>query len=198
MEVRIIAFEGLDGSGKGTTIKELSELIDCSKHETPERIKAARTEKIQEQGGETEELNDFMTQSYMEEWSEIQATCSSMPAGRVMLLDRCWVSYSSVRSSRTGIRPTWPAGIETHVVFTIRVDEALRRERIIGREGGIENLNDRERQLIEDDGFREGVLRAELELGCIPLRIRERSPTVVAMRALQNLLGRDGFTFSPR
>ena len=83
------------------------------------------------------------------------------------------------------------------MIFTIRVDEGLRRERILSRDGGIDNLNQRERQLIEDDDFREGILEAELELGCVPLRIRERSPGVVAMRALQYLLGLEGFRYLP-
>ena len=103
-----------------------------------------------------------------------------------------------MRSAVTGEDPDWPGDFKPDVVFTIRVDEDLRRERILARDGGIDNLNDRERRLIDDDDFREGVLRAELQLGCIPLRIRERSPAVVAMRALQNLLGRDGFDFCPR
>ena len=197
MSIVTIAFEGLDGSGKGTAIKELSKLIECECWETPKRIKEARREKISEQGGETEELYEFMVKSYLAEWSEIKQLCSSMPPGKVVLLDRCWVSNSSVRSARTGEAPEWPVGFIPDVVFTIRVDEDLRRERILSRDGGIDNLNDRERQLIEDDAFREGILRAELELGCTPLRIRERSPEVVAMRALQNLLGRKGFTFLP-
>ena len=103
-----------------------------------------------------------------------------------------------MRSARTGSRPTWPAVFRPDVIFTIRVDEDLRSERIISRAGGIDGLNSRERELIENEEFREGVLRAELEMGCIPLRIRERSPSVVAMRALQNLLGRKGFTYLPR
>lgn len=197
MPIVTVAFEGLDGSGKGTAIEELSKIIDCECWKTPGGIKEARREKISEEGGETDELHAFMVKSYLGEWSEIQQLCSSMPPGKVVLLDRCWVSNSSVKSARTGEAPTWPGDFMPDVVFTIRVDEDLRRERILSRDGGIDNLNDRERQLIEDDEFREGILRAELELGCIPLRIRDRSPEVVAMRALQNLLGRKGFTFLP-
>jgi len=198
MKIVTIAFEGLDGSGKGTSIQELSKLIDCECWETPNRIKEARREKISEQGGETDELHEFMVESYSGEWSDIKRLCSSLPPGKVVLLDRCWVSNSSVKSARTGEDPEWPAEFRPDVIFTIRVDEELRRDRILSRDGGMDNLNDRERQLIEDDDFREGILRAELELGCTPLRIRQRSPEVVAMRALQNLLGRKGFTFLPR
>ncbi len=198
MTIATIAFEGLDGSGKGTSIRELAKLIECECWETPDGIKQARREKIHEQGGETEELHEFMVESYSEEWSEIKRLCSSLPPGKVVLIDRCWVSNSSVKSARTGVAPEWPADFRPDVVFTIRVDEKLRRERILARDGGIDNLNDRERQLIEDEDFRNGILRAELELGCTPLRIRERSPEVVAMRALQNLLGRKGFTCLPR
>ena len=198
MEVRTIAFEGLDGSGKGTSIRELSELIDCECWETPRTTKEDRRREISEQSGETDELYQYMVQSYQSEWSEIERLRSTLPPGRVILLDRCWVSTASVRSAVTGEDPDWPGDFEPDVVFTIRVDEDLRRERILSRDGGVDNLNDRERRLIDDDDFREGVLRAELQLGCIPLRIRERSPAVVAMRALQNLLGRDGFDFCPR
>jgi thymidylate kinase len=198
LQIKTIAFEGLDGSGKGTSIRELSELIECECWETPDRIKQARREKINEQGGETDELQEFMVESFLDEWSEIERLCSRIPRGRVVLIDRCWVSTSAVRSARTGLRPTWPAAFRPDVIFTIRVDEDLRSERIISRAGGIDGLNSRERELIENEEFREGVLRAELEMGCIPLRIRERSPSVVAMRALQNLLGRKGFTYLPR
>ena len=45
MPIVTIAFEGLDGSGKGTSIQELSKLIDCECWETPDRIKEARREK---------------------------------------------------------------------------------------------------------------------------------------------------------
>ena len=106
-------------------------------------------------------------------WSEIKRLCSSLPPGKVVLIDRCWVSNSSVKSARTGVAPEWPADFRPDVVFTIRVDEKLRRERILARDGGIDNLNDRERQLIEDEDFRNGILRAELELGCTPLRMGE-------------------------
>ena len=198
MRVLTIAFEGLDGSGKGTTIEELSKLIECECWKTPDRIKEDRRRMISEQAGETDELQEFMIRSYIDEWSEIERACSELPSGEVMLLDRCWVSNSSVRSARTGEAPAWPADFRPDVVFTIRVDEGLRRDRLLSREGGMDRLNDRERQLIEDDDFREGVMRAELELGCTPLRIRDRSPKVVAYRALQSLLGRKGFTFIPR
>lgn len=197
MRIRTIAFEGLDGSGKGTSIRKLSELIECECWETPDRIKEARREKIREQGGETEELHRFMVKSYLDEWSEIKALVSRLGPGKVLLIDRCWVSNSAVKSARTGESPEWPVNFRPDVIFTIRVDEGLRRERILSRDGGIDNLNQRERQLIEDDDFREGILEAELELGCVPLRIRERSPGVVAMRALQYLLGLEGFRYLP-
>ena len=162
-----------------------------------DRIKEDRRRMISEQAGETDELQEFMIRSYIDEWSEIERACSELPSGEVMLLDRCWVSNTAVRSARTGERPEWPVNFRPDVIFTIRVDEGLRRERILSRDGGIDNLNQRERQLIEDDDFREGILEAELELGCVPLRIRERSPEVVAMRALQYLLGREGFRYMP-
>ena len=196
-EIRTIAFEGLDGCGKGTAIKELSNLIDCECWESPEETKNARRRRILEEGGETDGLYEFMISSYLDEWCDIESACSEMPPGRVMLLDRCWVSPASVRSSRTGERPVWPAEFKPDVVFSIRVEEGLRRERILAREGAMGNLNSREQQLIDDDEFRDGVQRAELEMGCVPLRIRERSPAVVAMRALQSLLGMEGFAYSP-
>ena len=68
MRIRTIAFEGLDGSGKGTSIRKLSELIECECWETPDRIKQARREKIGSRG-ETEELHEFMVESYLDEWS---------------------------------------------------------------------------------------------------------------------------------
>ena len=139
-----------------------------------------------------------MVESYSEEWSEIKRLCSSLPPGKVVLIDGCWVSNSSVKSARPESRPNGRQTSGPTWSSRSRVDEKLRRERILARDGGIDNLNDRERQLIEDEDFRNGILRAELELGCTPLRIRERSPEVVAMRALQNLLGRKGFTFLPR
>jgi len=195
MRIRTIAFEGLDGSGKGTSISQLARLIECGTWKTPKAIKEARREKILEQDGETDELEEFMIESYQEEWSEIMHFRSSLPEDNVLLIDRCWVSAASVRSARTGEDPKWLGNFRPDVVFTIRVDENLRRERILARPRA---LNDRERQLIEDDSFRNGVLQAELELGCIPLRIRERAPPVVAMRALQYLLGSKGFTYLPK
>ena len=51
---------------------------------------------------------------------------------------------------------------------------------------------------MEDESFRIGVLEAEMELGCIPLGIKGEIPPVVAMRALQYLLGSKGFNYLPR
>jgi hypothetical protein len=70
------------------------------------------------------------------------------------------------------------------------VDEKLRERRIRERaeETGKE-MNEREKRLLEDHHYREDTLDAELKLGCIPLRIREKKPEVVALRALQMLLG---------
>ena len=63
LEVRTIAFEGLDGSGKGTSIRRLSELIDCECWETPEQPRRDRRREISEQSGETDELYQYMVQS---------------------------------------------------------------------------------------------------------------------------------------
>ena len=101
MRIQTIAFEGLDGSGKGTSIRKLSKLIECECWETPDRIKEARREKIREQGGETEELHRFMVKSYLDEWSELKPRFRLGP-GKVLLIDRCWVSNSAVKSARTG------------------------------------------------------------------------------------------------
>ncbi len=188
-KIGTIAFQGLDGSGKGTTIAELSKLIDCICWETPEETKEYRGKKIKELG-ETDELNEFMIESYLQEWSEIQRLRKDMDSEKVVLIDRCWVSFSSVRFAELEEYPEWPKEeFRPDIVFTIRVDEKLRCERILKRAGGIENLKDRERRLIEDDNFRNDILNAELELGCKPLRIREKNPEVVALRALQFLLG---------
>ena len=131
-----------------------------------------------------------MIESYLQEWSEIQRLRKDMDSEKVVLIDRCWVSFSSVRFAELEEYPEWPKEeFRPDIVFTIRVDEKLRCERILKRAGGIENLKDRERRLIEDDNFRNDILNAELELGCKPLRIREKNPEVVALRALQFLLG---------
>tara|TARA_B110001454_G_C12648853_1_gene404551 strand:- start:332 stop:946 length:615 start_codon:yes stop_codon:yes gene_type:complete len=195
-KIRTIAFEGLDGSGKGTTIYELSKLIRCECWETPREFKEKRRSKIDELG-ETEKLLEFLIESYRKENEEIQ-TLLEADSGSVILLDRCWVTPAAVRSTSEVGNPGWVQGVlHPDVIFTIHVDEGLRQERILKRAGGIEELNDRERKTIEDSEFREGIQRAEIEMGCVPLRIRERSPEVVAMRALQNLLGRKEYRHHP-
>ena len=109
--------------------EKLSELIECECWETPDRIKQARKMKIKEQGGGTGELEEFMIESYLAEWSEIKQICSNLPRDKVVLIDRCWVSNSSVRSARTGEAPKWLGDFRPDVVFTIRVDENLQEER---------------------------------------------------------------------
>mgnify|MGYP000508855377 CR=1 FL=1 len=198
MRIRTIAFEGLDGCGKDTSIEKLSELIHSATWVTPKQIKNERGEVYGNQDGETDELHKFMIQSYRKEWSEIQEKCSQIPANNVLLVNRCWVSHAAIRSSRTQEPPTWPAEFKPDVVFSIRVDEDLRQKRITKRAGGFENLNDREKQLHLDPEFRDGILDAEIELGCIPLRIRNKDPEVVALRALQILLGMDHFEYHGR
>ena len=79
MPIVTVAFEGLDGSGKGTAIEELSKIIDCECWKTPDRIKEGRRRMISEQDGETDELQEFMIRSYIEEWSEIERACSGLP-----------------------------------------------------------------------------------------------------------------------
>ena len=194
MEVRKIAFEGLDGCGKDTSIDELALLIDCETWETPEETKQLRRREIYEQPGETEELYEFFIQSYQSEWADMEQRLSTLPPGKVILLNRCWVTPAAYRSAETGEVPEWPLEFKPDVIFTIRVDEELRRERMSSRP----KLNPREKRTLEDHDYREGHQRAELELGCTPLRIRDREPEVVAMRALQHLLGMKGFTYVPR
>ena len=65
-----IVFEGLDGSGKGTTIRQLHRLISSKTYSTPDSLKNYRREKISE-FGDGQELHAIMVESYVTEWKEI-------------------------------------------------------------------------------------------------------------------------------
>ena len=161
---------------------------------TPKEIKEERRSKISELG-ETEELLEFLIGSYRKECEKIQARLEE-DSGSVILLDRCWVTPAAVRSTSEVGNPGWVEGVlQPDVIFTIHVAEGLRQERTLNPDRP--ELNDRERRLRDEPEFREGIQRAEIEMGCVPLRIRKRSPEVVAMRALQNLLGRKEYRYHP-
>ena len=192
-----VVFEGFDGCGKGTTISELETLILSERYETPQWLKQIRREKITELG-DGPDLHKFMMESYVEEWKEIGLIENQLINGETLLIDRSWSSYDSVRFARLGGQVSWPNHCKPDVAFTIRVDEEIRVRRLLEREGSEDRLNDREVQLMSDGTFRERIILAEEELDCIPLRIRERNPKVVAMRALQYLLGRPDFIYVPR
>ena len=214
-KIRTIAFEGLDSSGKGTTIEKLAEIIQCecwaTKKNMPEED-ALRKKKIEE-FGESQKLLDFLIKSYREESFQIKSLMEKNP-DTVILLDRCFVTPAAIRYAKRNdpgvqdLDPDWFEGIcenwenevlKPDLIFTIRVDEKLRVKRIMERaEEEEKEINEREERLISDHDYREDTLDAELKLGCIPLRIRERSPEVVAMRALQNLLGRKEYRHQTR
>ena len=197
MQLLTIAFEGFDGSGKDTAIGELSNLIDCETYETQIATKKLRQEWIRTHG-DGPELHDFMLASYEKEWIEISERVAGLAPGAVLLINRSWVSYESVRFAKLGGELTWPDSYKPDLILSLRVQESLRVPRILGREGSVEALNERERQLMSDKKFRDKIIQAEMLMGCTPLRIRERTPSVVAMRVLQNLLARPGFTYVPR
>lgn len=192
-----VVFEGLDGCGKGTTIRELEALISAKIYETPEQFKRIRRERVSELG-DGSKLHEFMLESYVKEWKEIELIETQLKNGEILLIDRSWSSYDSVRFARLGGQVAWPNHCRPDVAFSIRVDEEIRVRRLLEREGSEDRLNDREVQLMRDGMFRDRIMMAERELGCIPLRIRERNPRVVALRALQYLLGRPDFIYVPR
>ena len=192
-----IVFEGLDGSGKGTTIRQLHRLISSKTYSTPDSLKNYRREKISE-FGDGQELHAIMVESYVTEWKEIDLISKQLEKDEILLIDRSWSSYETVRFARSGGNVVWPDQCTPDLAFTIRVEEEIRVQRLLGREGSEDRLNERETQLMRDEMFREKIMMAEGELGCIPLRIRERNERVVAMRALQYLLGRPDFTYVPR
>jgi len=207
-KIRTIAFEGLDSSGKGTTIEMLAEIIQCECWATKKNMAdedETRRQKIKELG-ESQELLDFLIESYRKESGQIRLMMAEKPDS-VILLDRCFVTPAAIRYATRndpdardwdsdwfeGICENWHSEDEVlkpDIIFTIRVDEKLRGERIRKRaEEKGEGLNKREKRLLEDHHYREDTLDAELKLGCIPLRIREKKPEVVALRTLQMLLG---------
>jgi thymidylate kinase len=203
-KIRTIAFEGLDSSGKGTTIEKLAEIIQCecwaTKKNMPEED-ALRKKNIKE-FGESRKLLDFLIKSYREESFRIKSLMEKNP-DTVILLDRCFVTPAAIRYATRNdvsnwnpdwferICENWEDGVlKPDLIFTIRVDEKLRAKRMRERaEEKGEEINEREKRLLSDDDYREDTLDAELKLGCIPLRIREKDPEVVALRALQMLLG---------
>ena len=203
-KIRTIAFEGLDSSGKGTTIEKLAEIIQCKCWATKRDMgdeDDARQEEIKKLG-ETRELLKFLIKSYRKESDQIRSLMDENPDS-VILLDRCFVTPAAIRYAERNESPDWDPDwfeqvcenwedgvLKPDVIFTIRVDEKLRERRIRQRasEKG-KALNEREERLLEDHYYREDTLDAELKLGCIPLRIREKKPEVVALRALQMLLG---------
>ena len=205
-KIRTIAFEGLDSSGKGTTIEKLAEIIQCKRWATKKDMPKEddlRTSKIKEYG-ESQELLDFLIKSYKKESSQISLLMKKNPDS-VILLDRCFVTPAAIRYAKRndpdaqdwdpdwfeGICESWEDGVlKPDIIFTIRVDEKLRVKRMRERaEKPGKEINEREKRLISDHDYREDTLDAELKLGCIPLRIREKNPEVVALRALQMLLG---------
>ena len=203
-KIRTIAFEGLDSSGKGTTIEMLAEIIQCERWATKRNMAdedKVRGQKIKELG-ESQELLDFLIESYRKESDRIRLMMDENPDS-VILLDRCFVTPAAIRYAKRNESPDWDPEwfnricenwedgvLKPDLIFTIRVDEKLRERRIRERaeETGKE-MNEREKRLLEDHHYREDTLDAELKLGCIPLRIREKKPEVVALRALQMLLG---------
>ena len=73
-KIRTIAFEGLDSSGKGTTIEMLAEIIQCERWATKRNMAdedKVRGQKIKELG-ESQELLDFLIESYRKESDQIR------------------------------------------------------------------------------------------------------------------------------
>ena len=209
-KIRTIAFEGLDSSGKGTTIDELNEIIQCERWATKKDMPdedTVRRLKIEELG-ESQELRNFLIKSYQKESDQIRLLMDEKPDS-VILMDRCFVTPTAIRYALRKESPDWDSEwfervcenwedgvLQPDIIFTIRVDERLRGERIRKRskEEG-KRLNEREERLLSDHDYREDTLDAELKLGCIPLRIREKNPPVVALRALQFLLGHRDYEY---
>jgi len=194
-----IGFEAHDGCGKTTTVIMMAEYLGGESWHTPTdapEIKQSRDEILTTFEESSPEMWSHMLSTYDDEAEMIRSKLESMNGG-VLILDRTWASFEAewyARSPKYGrnrpkLSNIWPEHVfQPNVTFNCMIPEEERLLRIHSRASFGRELNQREKKLAEDDVYRHILEEARNKLGCVPLRLRQRSPEVCVRTAMQHLL----------
>lgn len=179
-----IAVEGLDGSGKSTTVKGLAERLRAAIVTNPPanmRSDRARADALPHEA--RREWYLAANREAARQAREVQR------GGRPVVMDRSAAStlaFGAAESARVAGPSDWPADIaRPDRLLLLNVSEPERRRRLFGRG---EPLTCEERRLLDDHAYRERVLAGYEALGA--MAISGDASTEQILEEIDGLLGR--------
>lgn len=164
-QVRIIALEGLDGSGKSTVARLVAERLAAPLVHCPPRH-------MSEERGQADSLDAAQRRAwyFAAGRTSMESAIDQVFAGRSVVMDRSpatTAAYGAAERGRVAQPRDLPAGMPMpDDLFVLHLPEQLRLQRIHGRD---RTLTDEERRLERDAPFRQRVLAGYEALGAIRL-----------------------------
>lgn len=151
---KIIAIEGLDGSGKSTVVRGIAKALDAEIVANP--LSDDLAARIVADASPPAERREFYRRANV---AAMARAVELVYAGRTVVMDRSiasTLSYGEAELGRVAGRALLPKSVAmADRILFLAVSEPLRRARIEARAG---ELTIEERRLLEDDAFRERVL----------------------------------------
>lgn len=171
-----IAIEGLDGSGKSTLVRALSELLEATVvRNPPEELTAERREA------------DTWTPSERRRWylnanaKAAEIAVDAQERGEVVVMDRSVAStlaFGRADEGRVAVNGDWPEWIpRPDLLVLLSLPESERLRRLTNRGGA---LTSEERRLLEDDAYRGAVLEGYRRLGAVSVSATGTVDDIVA------------------
>lgn len=179
-----IAVEGLDGSGKSTTVQRLAERLGADIITNPPQ--SMRSERAQ---ADTAPDHDRRAWYLAANREAARLAQESQRAGRPVVMDRSvasTIAFGAAEAGRVAASADWPDDISRpDCLILLSISEPERRRRLLGRRG---ELTVEELRLLDDHGFRHRVLDGYQALGATPV-VADGS-TEVILAEIGRLLGR--------
>jgi radical S-adenosyl methionine domain-containing protein 2 len=170
----LVAIEGLDGSGKSTVARRLTERLEATLVENPPR--GWKTERTAADRADEVTRRAFYLRGNRAATAEAEATLSS---GRPVVMDRSAAStlaFGEATAGRVAAASSWPADLRRpDLLVLLNVPEDVRLERIAGRQ----TWTTEERTLAADGAFRRRVLEGYAAFGAIEIDARRPVEAVV-------------------
>ena len=185
-----IGLEAHDGSGKSSTAKRIAAMFGGIVFFTSRKTKECR--RAIYKAKRDDELDELILSTYLDEERECDELTSD---SSFVVLDRTWLSHGveqNVKDIKQGQPPTYvprtyPNELrKPDLVFQILIPEEERRRRVDKRG---EELTQRDKELNDDEQYRQRLESEREKFGCVPLRLRLRDESTCALRAAQVILG---------